>query len=123
MDNMFCFQCEQTAKCAGCTGKAGVCGKPADTAKLQDKLTGAVISLSGKLEGTGRADAQSDKVVIESLFTTITNVNFNSKTVQEMIDEVHGELARLTDGSPSADYDMKKINPMAQAVSSWITGE
>ncbi len=109
MDNMFCFQCEQTAKCAGCTGKAGVCGKPADTAKLQDKLTGAVISLSGKLEGTGKADAQSDKVVIESLFTTITNVNFNSKTVQEMIDEVHGELARLTDGSPSADYDMDLV--------------
>ena len=39
MDNkMFCFQCEQTALCTGCTGKAGVCGKTADVAKLQDAL-------------------------------------------------------------------------------------
>ena len=39
-NNMFCFQCEQTAGCSGCTGRAGVCGKQADTAKLQDQLTG-----------------------------------------------------------------------------------
>ena len=41
---MFCFQCEQTVGCTGCTGNAGVCGKKADTAKLQDELTGALIS-------------------------------------------------------------------------------
>ena len=40
---MFCFQCEQTAGCSGCTGNAGVCGKSANTAKLQDELTGALI--------------------------------------------------------------------------------
>ena len=46
MDNkMFCFQCEQTALCTGCTGKAGVCGKTADVAKLQDELTGALVGL------------------------------------------------------------------------------
>ena len=39
-NNMFCFQCEQTAGCGGCTGRAGVCGKQADTAQLQDQLTG-----------------------------------------------------------------------------------
>ena len=38
---MFCFQCEQTIGCAGCTGNSGVCGKKADTARLQDELTGA----------------------------------------------------------------------------------
>lgn len=43
---MFCFQCEQTAGCSGCTGKAGVCGKTADTAGLQDELTGALIGLA-----------------------------------------------------------------------------
>ncbi|MBQ8856839.1 MAG: hypothetical protein IJ024_01700, partial [Lachnospiraceae bacterium] len=37
---MFCFQCEQTAGCSACTKAAGVCGKKADTAKLQDELTG-----------------------------------------------------------------------------------
>ena len=39
---MFCFQCEQTAGCTGCTGGAGVCGKTAETAGLQDELTGAL---------------------------------------------------------------------------------
>ena len=40
--NMFCFQCEQTAGCNGCTGSRGVCGKTADVAKAQDELTGAI---------------------------------------------------------------------------------
>ena len=47
MDNkMFCFQCEQTAGCTGCIGNAGVCGKNANTAALQDELTGALIGLA-----------------------------------------------------------------------------
>ena len=47
MDNkMFCFQCEQAAHCTGCTGSAGVCGKSAETANLQDELTGALIGLA-----------------------------------------------------------------------------
>ena len=41
MDNMFCYQCEQTAGCSGCTGSRGVCGKTADVANLQDVLTGS----------------------------------------------------------------------------------
>lgn len=50
MDNrMFCFQCEQTALCTGCTGKAGVCGKSAEVAQLQDELTGALIDLHAPL--------------------------------------------------------------------------
>ena len=43
--NMFCFQCEQTAGCTGCTSR-GVCGKDAQTAQVQDRLTGALIGLS-----------------------------------------------------------------------------
>ena len=46
---MFCFQCEQTVGCAGCTGNAGVCGKKADTARLQDELTGALIGLAREM--------------------------------------------------------------------------
>ena len=38
-NEMFCFQCEQTAGCAGCTGRAGVCGKTAAVANAQDDLT------------------------------------------------------------------------------------
>ena len=53
MENkMFCYQCEQTAGCSACTGNAGVCGKKADTAKLQDELTGALIGLARATEGS-----------------------------------------------------------------------
>ena len=41
--NMFCFQCEQTTGCTGCTSR-GVCGKDAQTAQAQDRLTGAPVS-------------------------------------------------------------------------------
>ena len=52
MENkMFCYQCEQTAGCTGCTGNAGVCGKSANTARLQDELTGALIGLARAAEG------------------------------------------------------------------------
>ena len=43
---MFCFQCEQTAGCRGCTGNAGVCGKIAVAANLQDELTCALVGLA-----------------------------------------------------------------------------
>ena len=69
---MFCFQCEQTAGCTGCT-KSGVCGKTPDVANLQDKLTGALIRLAEKNQLT----KENDRLIIKSLFTTITNVNFN----------------------------------------------
>lgn len=52
MENkMFCYQCEQTAGCTGCTGNTGVCGKSANTARLQDELTGALIGLARATEG------------------------------------------------------------------------
>ena len=81
MDNqMFCFQCEQTAGCTGCTGRAGVCGKSAATAKLQDKLTGALVGLARVCTSNPRTET-SDRLVLEGLFTTITNVNFNDETI------------------------------------------
>lgn len=87
---MFCYQCEQTVGCSACTGAAGVCGKKADTAKLQDKLTGALIGLARALDGDpGLATAQTNELVIESLFMTLTNVNFDNDSIQAQIDRVH----------------------------------
>ena len=74
---MFCFQCEQTAGCAGCTGKAGVGGKTADVAKLQDELTGALIGLARATDGDAPVNADTWRLMIEGLFTTVTNVSFN----------------------------------------------
>ncbi len=119
MENqMFCFQCEQTAGCTGCTKAAGVCGKKADTAALQDELTGALIGLARATEGNElKVTAETDKLVIEGLFTCITNVNFNNETVKALIEKVEAEKERLvpdcgTCGSPCGrnnNYDMKDL--------------
>lgn len=114
---MFCFQCEQTAGCAGCTGKAGVCGKTADVAKLQDELTGALIGLARVTDGDTPVNADTWRLMIEGLFTTVTNVSFNEKTIRELIDRVHEEKARLVPGCSDCgsrcgqndDYDMNLL--------------
>lgn len=115
-NQMFCFQCEQTAGCKGCTGAAGVCGKKADTAELQDKLTGALIGLSHAIgENMELVTKNTDKLVTEGLFATITNVNFNNQTIQELIDKVRSEKERFAAKSlnpacgRSKDYDMRTI--------------
>jgi len=93
---MFCFQCEQTSGCKGCTGAAGVCGKKADTAALQDALTGALIGLARAVDGNeDHVTPETDALVLEGLFTTVTNVNFNNETIQQLIDRIHGEKERL----------------------------
>ena len=117
-DKMFCFQCEQTAGCTGCTGNAGVCGKRAETAELQDKLTGALVGLARAAEGNGdMVTKDTDRLIIEGLFATITNVNFNDETVSALIDRVHAEKDRLVPSCLSCasicgrneDYDMRSI--------------
>ena len=114
---MFCFQCEQTAGCAGCTGKAGVCGKTAEVAELQDQLTGALIGLSRAVDNAPDANEGTWRLMIEGLFTTVTNVSFNEKTIRELIDRVHEEKARLVPGCSGCgsrcgrndDYDMNLL--------------
>ena len=91
---MFCFQCEQTAGCTGCTGKAGVCGKSANTAHLQDELTGALIGLARACANNPKTE-QTDRLILEGLFTTLTNVNFDDETIRALIDRVNEEKARI----------------------------
>lgn len=96
MSKMFCFQCEQTAGCHGCTGSVGVCGKKADTALLQDQLTGALIGLARATEGNEeKVTEETDKIVIEGLFATLTNVNFDNLALQKLIDKVEKEKKTL----------------------------
>jgi hydroxylamine reductase len=108
---MFCFQCEQTAAGKGCQGTRGVCGKPADVASLQDRLTGAMIGLSKASLACGTIPSSTYRQLITGLFTTVTNVNFNAETVQEQIDLTHKELARYNDSSNPAygDYDLDRV--------------
>ena len=99
---MFCFQCEQTANCTACLGRAGVCGKTADTAKLQDELTGALIGLARA--GDAQATPETWRLMIEGLFTTVTNVSFDEVPTRALIDRVHEETARC--GGQGGDYEM-----------------
>ena len=117
-EKMFCFQCEQTAGCTGCTGSAGVCGKKADTALLQDRLTGALIGLARTAEKNENSVTENtDRLVIDGLFTTITNVNFNNETISALIDRVHAERDRLSRNclfcasaaGENVDYDLRSV--------------
>ena len=119
-NSMFCFQCEQTAGCTGCT-RAGVCGKSAMTAKLQDNLTGALIALanavacSNKNSNHNLSAALVDEIehlILEGLFTTITNVNFDDASIQDLTTRIHTATAKATNacnGTVISDYDMNNI--------------
>lgn len=113
---MFCFQCEQTAGCSGCTGRAGVCGKSAAAAKLQDQLTGALIGLA-RACANNQKTSQTDRLILEGLFTTLTNVNFSEDTLRALIGRVHAEKAQIVPGCVQCssrcgntdDYDLNRI--------------
>lgn len=86
---MFCFQCQETAKNTGCTIK-GVCGKPEETANLQDLLIFVLrgIAVYGEqLKVLGQPDHSNDDFVLQSLFTTITNANWADSRFVSMIEE------------------------------------
>ena len=97
MENkMFCYQCEQTAGCTGCTGNTGVCGKSANTARLQDELTGALIGLARAAEGNEHlVNEEMNQLVLEGLFTTVTNVNFNDETLKILIYKIENAKKKL----------------------------
>jgi len=85
--SMFCFQCEQTAKGTGCTLQ-GVCGKEPVTAGLQDLLIYACKGISmyaHRAREMGAKDRSVDLFIVESLFTTVTNVNFDPERIKNLI--------------------------------------
>jgi hydroxylamine reductase len=86
---MFCFQCQETAKNTGCTIK-GVCGKPEETANLQDLLIFVLrgIAVYGeRLKELGQPDRSNDDFVLQGLFATITNANWDDARFTAMIQE------------------------------------
>lgn len=106
--SMFCFQCEQTAGGKACTGRAGVCGKQEDTSELQDVLTGALVGLAKAAEGK-EPSAETTKIVIEGLFTTITNVSFDDVAIQRQIDKTNAAKVALKPGTMPENYVMGSV--------------
>jgi hydroxylamine reductase len=86
---MFCYQCEQASQGTGCTA-IGVCGKKPDVAALQDLL---VYTLKGiafwadKARANGTKDQEIDRFMIDGLFTTVTNVDFDPEAVSKFVTE------------------------------------
>ncbi|GHU38517.1 hydroxylamine reductase [Spirochaetia bacterium] len=109
MSEMFCFQCEQTAGAVSCGGKSGVCGKKSGTAKLQDDLTGALIA-SAMLAEKNKVLLKNHSLVEKALFSTLTNVNFDDDSIENLIAAVHAEYASHGGASKSFQgFDMTKI--------------
>ncbi len=87
--SMFCYQCEQTSQATGCTS-FGVCGKDPETAALQDLLVEVCKKISEKahaLRQAGETTREADLFVMEGLFTTVTNVNFDPKDIAGIISQ------------------------------------
>jgi len=87
--DMFCYQCEQTAKGTGCTVQ-GICGKEPQTVALQDLLVYAVKDISRyahRAYKLGARDRDIDVFTVEALFSTLTNVNFDTERFQQLLRE------------------------------------
>ncbi|HET8775968.1 MAG TPA: hydroxylamine reductase [Thermoanaerobaculia bacterium] len=96
---MFCYQCEQTLQTAGGCIEVGNCGKDWRTAALQDALLHVTVGASmyaHRARQLGARDAAVDVAVVEALFTTVTNVNFDPERLARQIRDVaaHRERAR-----------------------------
>ncbi len=126
MENtMFCYQCQETAGCTGCT-KFGVCGKSPDLARMQDLLiytTKGLSDVTTRLRAEGLpVDADANHLVVLNLFTTITNANFDDKVfydrvkmtlnvkrelLQKLSNRANLSEAALFDASTDAELDAK----------------
>jgi hydroxylamine reductase len=122
---MYCYQCEQTAKGVACT-VGGVCGKNPETAALQDLLidTAKAVSMyAHRARALGAIDHEADVFVIEALFTTVTNVNFDPERLAGLIrrgaearDRVKGlyeDAVRKDGGTPDELPDTMTFQPEA----------
>ena len=93
---MFCYQCQETAGCSGCT-LSGVCGKTPDVAAMQDLLVYVTKGISAVTTALRREkkeiSVEINHLITENLFTTITNANFDRETIEERI---HATLSAKT---------------------------
>lgn len=91
MENkMFCYQCQETANCSGCT-ISGVCGKTPDTAIMQDLLvyvSKLLSTVTTQLRKENKViDKEINHLITLNLFTTITNANFDKKVIEDRVTE------------------------------------
>jgi len=106
---MFCYQCQETAHGTGCTVR-GVCGKTNEVANLQDLLMfllKGISKLSQQFRQQGEKVNEADKFIVDGLFMTITNANFDKQRFVRKIKEAFDLREKLIDGLKA-----KGINPL-----------
>ena len=116
MTDMFCFQCQQTAGNKGCI-RTGVCGKQPTTANLQDELVYELICLAETMAEKNMRTKEADRLFIDGLFTTLTNVNFDNEALLRILQSVEEEKKKLVPDcyacaascGKNNDYDMKEL--------------
>ncbi len=114
-EKMFCYQCEQAKNGKGCDS-IGICGKDPETALMQDLLvyqTKGISFYANALRKKGFKTEKADKFVIEALFTTVTNVNFDSAKVKGMIDKGQEIKEELKNNFKENGLSQKDIPPHA----------
>ncbi|MBP2031019.1 hydroxylamine reductase [Methanohalophilus levihalophilus] len=117
---MFCYQCEEAAKGTGCT-TGGACGKSGEVADLQDKLIYAlkgVAFYNSKAREEGFAKPETDKLLLEGLFATVTNVNFEADYFENKI----AEAVAVRDGLRD-ELSEKGIKKLLSKLSGKVTVE
>jgi len=110
---MFCFQCEQRGKYKGADGSlqdgctiCGVCGKKADTANLQDEVISSLVELASSTT----PNDETTKTIIDGLFTTITNANFDNVELKKMIkNPIESAAATSVEDGARYAFDMNTI--------------
>lgn len=116
--SMFCYQCQEAAKGTGCTVK-GVCGKTGDVANLQDLLLFVIKGISfynRQAVKKGLEDPEVDKFVINGLFTTVTNTNFDRNAFIDLIGkglEIRNKLREKVESTGSGDSDAVRLHDSA----------
>jgi hydroxylamine reductase len=109
MSEMFCYQCEQTAGGTACSGRAGVCGKSAEVAQLQDQLTGALIGLAQGLQGEAPC-SHAAALFVDGLFLCGTNVNFSAADIQAQLDKTLDVFNHAKQqAAAAAPYDLNRL--------------
>lgn len=96
-DKMYCYQCEQTAKGEGCQIQ-GVCGKLPTSAHLQDEIVEKVLELAfyaNRLREKDYVNKKADLAMIEGLFTTVTNVNFDDERLKRVKETIQIHIEEL----------------------------
>jgi hydroxylamine reductase len=113
--NMFCYQCEQTSGGQACT-RVGVCGKSSEASLLQDLLLHQLkgIGLLGhRLRELGHVDGRADLFVVEALFTTVTNVDFDPQRLKVWIDQAY-RVKEVLKGKYHELYTQKNGRPFSE---------